>query len=98
MDTENNQENNPTDKPNIEDEFSNAGLKFNVNEEKPAKKIKRQATQEELYACCKRHLLGIGKCLACKADCVVDKNKRKSCSANCGIVSKEEDILAKLSL
>jgi hypothetical protein len=48
MDTENNQENNPTDKPNIEDEFSNAGLKFNVNEEKPAKKIKRQATQEEL--------------------------------------------------
>jgi hypothetical protein len=51
MDTENNNEYKPTDKPNQEDEFSDAVLKPKTNEEqneeKPAKKIKRQATEEQ---------------------------------------------------
>jgi hypothetical protein len=41
-----------------------------------------QATQDELYSCCKRNLLSIGKCLACKADSVI-VNQRKACSAKC---------------
>jgi len=52
MNTENNHENKPTDKPNRVDEFSDAALKPKTNEEqneeKPAKKIKRQATEEQL--------------------------------------------------
>jgi hypothetical protein len=48
MDTEKNQENNPTDTPNITDELSGVTFKPEMNEEKPVKKIKRQATQEEL--------------------------------------------------
>ena len=52
MDTENNHENKPTDKPKRADEFSDAAFKPKTNkeqnEEKPAKKIKRQATEEQL--------------------------------------------------
>ncbi len=52
MNTENNHDNKPTDKPNRVDEFSDAALKPKTNEEqneeKPAKKIKRQATEEQL--------------------------------------------------
>ena len=49
MDTENNYENKLTDKPKRTDEFSDATLKPKTNEEqneeKPAEKIKRQATE-----------------------------------------------------
>ena len=52
MDTENNQENKPTDKTKPVDEFADAAIKAETNEEqngeKPAKKIKRQATEEQL--------------------------------------------------
>ena len=52
MDTENNYENKLTDKPKGADEFSDAALKPKTNEEqneeKPAEKIKRQATEEQL--------------------------------------------------
>jgi len=52
MDTENNHENKPTDKPKRADEFSDASFKPKTNkeqnEEKPANKIKRQATEEQL--------------------------------------------------
>lgn len=52
MDTENNHKNKPTDKPKRAEEFSVAAFKPQANEEnseeKPAKKIKRQATQEQL--------------------------------------------------
>ena len=52
MDSENNYENKLTDKPNRADEFSDAALKPKTNEEqneeKPAEKIKRQATEEQL--------------------------------------------------
>ncbi len=52
MDTENNYENKLTDKPKRADEFSDAALKPKTNEEqneeKPAEKIKRQATEEQL--------------------------------------------------
>jgi len=52
MDSENNYENKLTDKPKGADEFSDAALKPKTNEEqneeKPAEKIKRQATEEQL--------------------------------------------------
>ena len=50
MDTENNHENKPTDKPKLVGEFSDAAFKTDdeQNEEKPAKKVKRQATEEQL--------------------------------------------------
>jgi len=52
MGTENNHENKATDKPKRADEFSDAPLKSEMNkeqnEEKPAKKVKRQATEEQL--------------------------------------------------
>ncbi len=52
MDTENNHENKPTDKPKRADEFLDAAFKPKTNEEqneeKSTKKIKRQATEEQL--------------------------------------------------
>jgi len=59
MDTENNHENKPTDKPKRADEFSDAAIKPKTNDEQneetvsanrqePAKKIKRQATEKQL--------------------------------------------------
>jgi hypothetical protein len=52
MDTENNHENKPTDKPKQAHEFSDAAFKTKTNEEHNAeistKKIKRQATEEQL--------------------------------------------------
>ncbi len=52
MNKEINHENKPTDKTNREDELSDTALKPKTNEEqneeKPAKKIKRQATEEQL--------------------------------------------------
>ena len=52
MDTENEHENKPTDKPKQVDESSDAALKPKTNEEqgeeKPPKKVKRQATEEQL--------------------------------------------------
>jgi hypothetical protein len=52
MDTENNHENKPTDKLKQADEFSDAAFKHKTNEEqneeKSTKKIKRQATEEQL--------------------------------------------------
>lgn len=52
MDTENKQENKPTDKTMQVDEFTDAANKSKTKEEqngeKPVKKIKRKATQEQL--------------------------------------------------
>ena len=52
MDIENNHKNEPTEKPKQSDELSDAALKAktdeDVNEDKPAKKVKRQATAEQL--------------------------------------------------
>ena len=48
MDTENDQENKPTDKQKRADESSDAAIKSNTNQEKPAKKVKRQATEAQL--------------------------------------------------
>ena len=52
MDTENNHENKLNDKPKRADEFSDAAFKPEMNkeqnEEKPVKKVKRQATEEQL--------------------------------------------------
>lgn len=52
MDTENNHENEPTDKPKFTDKLSSLITKTKsdneTEEETPVKKVKRQATQEEL--------------------------------------------------
>ena len=51
MDTENNIDNEPSDKPKLSGAFSNVVFKpkkKGAEEEKPAKKIKRQATEEQL--------------------------------------------------
>lgn len=48
MNTENNNENKSTDKLKQADEFSDAAFNAKTNEEKPAKKIKRKATNKQL--------------------------------------------------
>ena len=48
MDIENDNKEEPTDKQKQSDELSDAALKAKPNEEKPAKKIRKEATAEQL--------------------------------------------------